>query len=46
MAKKKDNPGVTPDLFADFGAAADTTVEQHEEKTTPAEAAEPTPLPL
>lgn len=42
MAKKKDNPGVTPDLFADFGAAADTTVEQHEEKTTPAEAAEPT----
>ena len=42
MAKKKDNPGVTPDLFADFGAAADTTVEQHEEKATPAEAAEPT----
>lgn len=33
---------MTPDLFADFGAAADTTVEQHEEKTTPAEAAEPT----
>lgn len=42
MAKKKDNPGMTPDLFADFGAAADTTVEQHEEKATPAEAAEPT----
>ena len=20
MAKKKDNPGMTPDLFADFGA--------------------------
>ena len=42
MAKKKDNPGMTPDLFADFGAAADTTVEQHEEKATPEEAAEPT----
>ncbi len=42
MAKKKDNPGMTPDLFADFGAAADTTVEQHEEKATPTEAAEPT----
>ena len=32
MAKKKNNPGMMPDLFADFGAGSDATNEQNEEK--------------
>ena len=43
MAKKKNNPGMMPDLFADFGAGSDATNEQNEEKEAAPEAPETTP---
>ena len=43
MAKKKNNPGMMPDLFADFGAGSDTTNEQNEEKEAAPEVPETTP---
>ena len=43
MAKKKNNPGMMPDLFADFGASSDATNEQNEEKEATPEAPETTP---
>ena len=43
MAKKKNNPGMMPDLFADFGAGSDATNEQNEEKEATPEAPETTP---
>ena len=43
MAKKKNNPGMMPDLFADFDAGSDATNEQNEEKEAAPEAPETTP---
>lgn len=43
MAKKKNNPGMMPDLFADFGAGSDATNEQNEEKEAAPEVPETTP---